>query len=313
MSLIQAIVLAIVQGVTEFLPISSTAHLVLVPWLVGWTDQGLTFDVALHAGTLMAVLAYFAREWIRLIRSSFRLFLFSIGQESARSVDKLRDSAETLRAIKTGEEPILRPSVAPRNPPRELEVDSNILIAIVIATIPGALAGYFLESYAESVFRNPALIAVMLMSVAGLMWVADRRRTLLRRADSITLTDGLIIGLAQALAVVPGTSRSGITIAAGLFRNLTREAAARFSFMLATPIIGGAALKKGLEVWQQGLPPGFTPIDLIVGFIVSAITGYAAIWFLLRYLQVRTLKIFVAYRLVLGAIILGVELLRSMQ
>jgi undecaprenyl-diphosphatase len=269
MTLIQAIVLAIVQGVTEFLPISSTAHLVLVPWLLGWPDQGLTFDIALHAGTLVAVLAYFAREWLGMWSS-------------------LVGGSGSLPGI-----------------------DRNLLGIIVLATIPGGLAGYFLEGYAESVFRSPTLIAAMLVAVAGLMWVADRRRTLLRAADSITLTDGLIIGLAQALAVVPGTSRSGITIAAGLFRNLTREASARFSFMLATPIIGGAALKKGLDVWQQGLPPGFTSADFLVGFAVSAFTGYAAIWFLLRYLQVRTLKIFVAYRLVLGAIILAVEFLRS--
>jgi len=269
MTLIQAIVLAVVQGVTEFLPISSTAHLVLVPWLVGWADQGLTFDIALHAGTLVAVLAYFAREWLGMLASLFG------GTSRAPGVDR------------------------------------RMLGIIVAATVPGGLAGYFLESYAESVFRSPALIAAMLMGVAGLMWMADRRRRLLRSADSITLTDGLVIGMAQALAVVPGTSRAGITIAAGLFRNLTREAAARFSFMLATPIIGGAALKKGLEVWQQGLPPGFTPADFLVGFVVSAATGYAAIWFLLRYLQVRTLKIFVAYRLVLGAIILAVEFLRS--
>lgn len=269
MSLIQAIVLAVVQGVTEFLPISSTAHLVLVPWLAGWADQGLTFDIALHAGTLVAVLAYFAREWLGMLSSLFG------GANAGPGVDR------------------------------------NLLGIIVAATIPGGLAGYFLESYAESAFRSPALIAAMLMSVAGLMWIADRRRTLLRGIESITLADGLIIGLAQALAVVPGTSRAGITIASGLFCNLTREAAARFSFMLATPIIGGAALKKGLEVWQQGFPPGFTAADFAVGFVVSALTGYAAIWFLLRYLQVRTLKIFVAYRLVLGGIILAIELLRS--
>lgn len=270
MTLIQAIVLAIVQGVTEFLPISSTAHLVLVPWLMQWKDQGLTFDVALHAGTLVAVLAYFAREWLAMAASLF-------GGAGAGMPG----------------------------------VDRQMLGIILAATVPGGLAGYFLESYAESAFRSPVLIAVMLMAVAGLMWIADRRRTLTRSADSITLADGLIIGLAQALAVIPGTSRSGITIAAGLFRNLTREAAARFSFMLATPIIGGAALKKGLEIWQQGLPPGFTPADFLVGVAVSAVTGYAAIWFLLRYLQVRTLKIFVVYRLALGGIILAVEFLRS--
>ena len=269
MSLLEAIVLAIVQGVTEFLPISSTAHLVLVPWLFGWTDPGLTYDVALHAGTLLAVLAYFARDWLAMLASLLK---------GGRS-----DSG----------------------------VDGRLLGIILVATVPGGAAGYFLESYAETTFRSPVLIVVMLMGVAGLMWLADRRPGLGRGVASVTLADGIIIGAAQALAIIPGTSRAGITITAGLFRNLTREAAARFSFMLATPIIGGATLKKGLDIWQQGLPAGASPADFAVGFVVSAVTGYAAIAFLLRYLQVRTLKIFVVYRLVLGGIILAVELLRS--
>ncbi len=269
MTLLQAIVLAIVQGVTEFLPISSTAHLVLVPWLFGWTDPGLTFDVALHAGTLVAVLAYFARDWLAMLASLLK---------GGRS-----DSG----------------------------VDSRLLGILIVATIPGGLAGFFLESYAETVFRSPAVIAAMLMSVAVLMWLADRRPTLVRGAETVNLADGLTIGLAQALAIIPGTSRAGITITAGLFRNLTREAAARFSFMLATPLIAGATLKKGFEIWLHGLPPGTDTTAFAVGFVVAGLTGYAAIAFLLRYLQVRTLKIFVVYRLVLGGIILAIELLRS--
>jgi len=268
MSLLEAIVLAIVQGVTEFLPISSTAHLVLVPWLFGWTDPGLTFDVALHAGTLIAVLAYFARDWLAMLGS-------------------------------------------PRQGRGDSGVDGRLFGIIVAATVPGGAAGYFLESYAETTFRSPALIAAMLVGVAGLMWIADRRPTLVRGIESVGLVDGLIIGVAQALAILPGTSRAGITITTGLFRNLTREAAARFSFMLATPIIGGATLKAGLNIWKDGFPPGANPADFAVGFFVSALTGYAAIAFLMRYLQVRTLKIFVVYRLVLGGIILAIELLRS--
>jgi undecaprenyl-diphosphatase len=151
----------------------------------------------------------------------------------------------------------------------------------------------------------------MLMSIAVLMWLADRRQTLVRGAETVNLADGLTIGLAQALAIIPGTSRAGITITAGLFRNLTREAAARFSFMLATPLIAGATLKKGLDIWLHGLPPGTDTTAFAVGFVVAGLTGYAAIAFLLRYLQVRTLKIFVVYRLVLGGIILAIELLRS--
>lgn len=270
MTLLQAILLAVVQGLTEFLPISSTAHLILVPWLFGWPDPGLTYDVALHAGTLVAVLGYFFREWTSMLRA----FL-------------------GFRAL---------PSPG---------YDRRLLLLIALATVPAALAGYFLESYAETAFRAPLLIAAMLVAVALLMWVADRRPSLARTAEGLTLKDALTIGVAQAVAVIPGTSRAGITIAAGLFRNLTRESAARFSFLLATPVIGGATLMKGLELWKEGFPAGVSALDFAVGFVISAVVGYAAIAFLLRYLQVRTLKIFVAYRLVLGGIILAVELLRS--
>jgi len=269
MSLFQAIVLAVVQGLTEFLPISSTAHLILVPWLLGWHDPGLAYDVALHAGTLLALLVYFARDWMAMARG----LLFG----SATVAD---------------------------------QAQRRLLGLIVLATVPGALAGYFLEHYAESVFRTPALVAAALIGVALLMWMADRR-TLARKMESIGFADAALIGLAQAVAIVPGTSRSGITIAAGLFRNLTRESAARFSFLLATPIIGGATLLEGWQMLEQGLPPGTLVRDFAVGFVVSALVGYAAIAFLLRYLQMRTLKIFVAYRLALGAIILAIEFLRS--
>jgi len=188
---------------------------------------------------------------------------------------------------------------------------SRLLLILAVSTVPAGLAGLFLEDYAESLFRSPVLIAMMLMAVAGLMWLADSRTQLERKLESIDFADGLIIGAAQALAVIPGTSRAGITITAGLFRNLNREAAARFSFLLATPVIGGAALKKAYDLWQGGWPAGISGFDFAVGMAVSAAVGYGAIAFLLRYLQVRTLKIFIAYRLALGVIILGVELLRS--
>ena len=286
MTLLQVIVLAIVQGLTEFLPISSTAHLILVPWLLGWQDQGLTFDIALHAGTLLAVLTYFAREW-------WTLMTVTLGR-LARGDWKL--AGGSAGAIAEG--PLKG-------------YDSRLLVILAVSTIPAGLAGLFLEDYAESLFRSPVLIAMMLMAVAGLMWLADSRTQLERKLESIDFADGLIIGAAQALAVIPGTSRAGITITAGLFRNLSREAAARFSFLLATPVIGGAALKKGYDLWQGGWPAGFSAVDFALGIAVSAAVGYGAIAFLLRYLQVRTLKIFVAYRLALGVIILGVELLRS--
>lgn len=205
----------------------------------------------------------------------------------------------------------MAPASHPAALPHSTQLNFTLLQILVVGTVPAGLAGYFLESYAESVFRSPWLVASALIAVAVLMWLADRRRTLTRALQTVTFKDGLLIGLAQAVAIVPGTSRAGITIAAGLFRDLTRESAARFSFLLATPIIAGATLKKALELRHQALPPGVTPADFAVGFAVSALVGYAAIAFLLRYLQVRTLKIFVAYRLVLGVIILAIEFLRS--
>jgi undecaprenyl-diphosphatase len=149
----------------------------------------------------------------------------------------------------------------------------------------------------------------MLIGVAALMWAVDRRVTLTRTMETVGFTDALVIGVAQAVSIIPGTSRSGITIAAAMGRDVTRESAARFSFLLATPIIAGATLKKGFEIWGHGLPPGLTATHVVVGFVVSAIVGFAAIAFLVRYLQVRTLKIFVIYRLIVGAVILLIELL----
>jgi undecaprenyl-diphosphatase len=272
MSIIQVILLAIVQGITEFLPISSTAHLILVPWLFGWEDQGLTFDVALHAGTLLAVLVYFARDWWEILR------------DTCRNIFKLA--------------------------PATNQTNSRLLLILVLATIPGGLAGLYLESYAESLFRSPLLIAGQLILISLVMWAADRRPTDGKDVKQTSLTDGAVIGLAQAVAIIPGTSRAGITISAGLFQGFTRESAARFSFLLSTPIIGGATLKKAYDVWQAGFPPGATPVDYILGFLVSALVGYAAIAFLLHYLQNRTLKIFVAYRMALGVIIVTIEAIR---
>lgn len=289
MGLLQIIILAVVQGVTEFLPISSTAHLILVPWLAGWQDQGLTFDVALHTGTLVAVLAYFAREWWTLFG----------------------DLVQRLTGIRLAGTGSSGASGATQWLPAAPEARLALLGLLVIATIPGAVAGYFLEHYAETAFRNPILIAGQMLLITGVMWLADRRQTLVKKVEAVGFVDGLWIGLAQAVAVVPGTSRSGITISAGLFRNLSRESAARFSFLLSTPIIGGAALLKSIEIARHGWPAGASAADFLVGFLVSAVVGYAAIAFLLRYLQARTLKIFVAYRLVLGVIILAVEFLHS--
>lgn len=284
MSLVEAIVLAVVQGLTEFLPISSTAHLILVPWFFGWHDPGLMYDVVLHTGTLLAVFAYFARTWWSLA---------SVGLRFARDL-------------------LWSPPIPdPPAPPLHMQLNIALLKLLVVATVPAAFAGYFLESYAETVFRSPLLVAGMLAGVALLMWAADRRPTLTRAMETLTFKDAVTIGAAQAVAIIPGTSRAGITIAAALYRDLTRESAARFSFLLATPIIAGATLKEGLDLWHVGMPPGLSAMDFALGFVVSAIVGYAAIAFLLRYLQVRTLKVFVAYRLLLATVIVLVELLRS--
>lgn len=284
MTFLEVIVLAVVQGLTEFLPISSTAHLILVPWFIGWHDPGLTYDVVLHAGTLLAVFAYFARTWWSLLSAALR-----------SAIDMLWPRS------------IPDPPVAPP----QMQLNVALFQVLVLATVPAAFTGYFLESYAETLFRIPVLVAGMLAGGAFIMWVADRRPTLTRAMETLSFKDALVIGMAQAVAIVPGTSRAGITIAAALYRDLTRESAARFSFLLATPIIAGATLKKGVDLWKLGLPPGLSATDVAVGFVVSAIVGYAAIAFLLRYLQVRTLIVFVAYRLVLAGIIVLFEVLRS--
>jgi len=272
MSILQVIVLAFVQGVTEFLPVSSSAHLILIPWLFGWDDQGLTFDVALHAGTLLAVLIYFGREWWRIISGYVK-------------------------------------GVLNRSAPQNAE--GRLMPILVVATIPAAVAGVLLEDYAESAFRNPLLVAGQLILVSFVIWGADHRAKNGRPVTEPRWLDGIWVGFSQALAIIPGTSRAGITISAGLFRGFSREAAARFSFLLATPIIAGATVKKAYEVWRDGFPGGDTATDYLLGAGVAFLVGYAVIALFLRYLRTRTLKIFVAYRMVIGVIIVAVDLIRG--
>ena len=268
MSLIQVIVLAVLQGFTEFLPISSSAHLALTPWVFGWEDQGLTFDIALHFGTLMAVLIYFFRDWVQIIAQGF--------------------------GLRWGRDEQLR-----RNP--------RLLWLLAAATIPVGISGMLLKDYVEHTFRNPILIGCMLIGVGILMGWADRIGRGLKRIGAVTGTDGMIIGLAQALAVVPGTSRSGITITAALFRNIDREAAARFSFLLSTPAIAGATAKALIDLIQAGgvAPDMRTPF--IAGMLVSALTGCIVIRYFLIFLRRHTLKFFVAYRIIFGIIVIALE------
>ena len=276
MPIYQAIVLAIVQGLTEFLPISSTAHLWLVPWLLGWKDPGLTFDVALHAGTLLAVLAYFWRYWVEMATMAVGLG----GGAAAPNAGATGHSAST-----------------------DLRQNPRLLWYLAIATIPAALAGWRFEHAAEEQLRSPIIIGAALIAIGFFMWAGDWLGKRERDLGHVGLLDSFLVGVAQALAVIPGVSRSGVTMTAGLFRGMKRETAARFSFLLSTPIIAGAALKKGLEIRHAGLPHEMR-LPFLCGALVSALVGYLVIAVLIRYLERRTFKVFVVYRVVLGVIVL---------
>ena len=265
MSIFQSAILAIVQGITEFLPVSSTAHLVLIPWLLGWPDPGLTFSVAVHGGTLIAVLTYFWRDWVDLLKAGFRL-----GDPSSK----------------------------------EIRENRNLLFYLAVATLPGGLAGFFFESFVQKDFRHHLVISGALIIIALVMWQADRLYSPKKNLGGVSFWNALIIGLAQSTAIIPGVSRSGATISAGLFLNMSREASARFSFLLSAPIIGGAALKTGMNVWNEGLPQEIL-WSFAVGIIVSAIVGYLIIFWFLKYLRQKTFKIFVVYRIALGVLVLA--------
>ena len=282
MPILEAIVLGIVQGLTEFLPVSSTAHLALTPWLVtklglaNWTDPGLTFDVALHGGTLIAILLYFWRTWFQILRAAL-----------GGKVVRFSETSDSLRDLTPAEE----------------RGERRLLWYMIAATIPAALAGALLEKRIETSFRSPVLMASMLIIVAIVMWLSERAGRFQKPLPQISFGDAMTVGVLQALAVIPGVSRSGITISGGLFRNFTREAAARFSFLLSTPIIAGAALLKLHHVIKVGLPPGMaTPF--LVGIAVSAVVGYATIAWFIRYLGMKTLTVFIAYRILFGVLVL---------
>ncbi|MBI3666181.1 MAG: undecaprenyl-diphosphate phosphatase [Acidobacteria bacterium] len=275
MPLYQAVVLAVVQGLTEFLPISSTAHLVLVPWVMGWQDPGLAFDVALHLGTLLAVVAYFARTWLRLLSLAFigRAWPDAGGEED-----------------------------------RDLATNPRLFWFLVLATVPAGLAGLAFEHYVETTWRSPYVIAVMMIAIGLVLWWAERKGRFEKNLGRVSLMDSLAIGLAQAVAIIPGTSRSGITMAAAMARGAERPAAARFSFLLATPIIAGAALKTGWNVLKSGPLAADMRMVFAVGVAVSAISGFLVIGFLVRYLQRGTFKFFIWYRIVCGIIIIALAI-----
>lgn len=254
MTVLHALILGIVQGLGEFLPISSSAHLVLVPWLFGWEDPGLTFDVALHMGTLFAVVLYFWKDWVKLFKAA------------------LTKGASS---------------------------DKRIFWYLVVATIPGALLGLALEKKAETVFRSPLLIGIMLIVMGAILYLADKKREV-RTLDTMTLKEAIWIGLSQALAIIPGVSRSGSTMAAARFFTLTREEAARFSFLMSTPIILGAGVLKLRHLTMASINLPFS-----VGVITSFVVGISSISFLLKYLKTNNFGLFVVYRFAIGLIVIG--------
>lgn len=270
--LFKAIVLGVVQGLTEFLPISSSAHLVLVPWLFGWSDPGLAFDVALHVGTFVAVLLYFWRDlWGMAI--------------------------DVVRGVASGK-PLASPG-------------SRLALFIIIGSIPGGVAGILGDKAVEAFFHRPeaqraalAIIALVMILLGLILALAERVAQHVRPLTALTLRDALIIGVAQMLALIPGVSRSGSTITAGLFLNLKRETAARFSFLLALPITAGAALKKLFDVVKTGGLVAGDRLPFLVGILTAGLVGYACIAFLLRYLQRESTRIFTLYRVIVGVAIL---------
>jgi undecaprenyl-diphosphatase len=286
----QAVVLAIIQGLAEFIPVSSSGHLIIVRRLLGWNELSpaheLTFDVALHFGTLLSVLFYFRRTWFQIVRAAFggRVVRFS----------EAGNAGQNLTADEQREERLL-------------------LWFLAIATIPGAIAGKLLEHSAEDYFREHIfLIAGALIAVALLMWWGEKVGQLKKPLTGISLMDSIVVGCAQAFALMPGVSRSGSTITAGLFRNMTREAAVRFSFLLSTPLIAGAALLKAHELKKEGLPAEMH-MPFLVGVLVSAIVGYVAIAWLIRYLQSNSLKVFIVYRIVAGVVVIALALFMHLQ
>jgi undecaprenyl-diphosphatase len=286
----QAVVLAIIQGLAEFIPVSSSGHLIIVRRLLGWNELSpaheLTFDVALHFGTLLSVLFYFRRTWFQIIRAA-------LGGKVVR-FSETGNADQSLSA-------------------EEQQEERRLLWFLLFATIPGAIAGKLLEHSAEDYFREHIyLIAGALILVALLMWWGEKAGQLTKPLTQVKFSDAVLIGCAQAFALIPGVSRSGSTITAGLFRNMTREAAVRFSFLLSTPIIAGAALLKAHELRKEGLPPGMHA-PFLVGVLVSAIVGYATIAWLIRYLQSNTLKIFVVYRIIAGIVVIGLAILWHLQ
>ncbi len=270
MEILSAVILGVIQGLTEFLPISSSAHLILVPWFFGWQPKGLAFDVSLHVGTAAAVLAFFWNDWIRL------------GREVAAGLRK-GDFFATQ--------------------------SQKLFWFLVVGTLPALVAGLAFGEIIEARLRSPLVIVFTLAALAVVLYWAEKRSRKNRSIEHFTWPDSLWIGFSQALALIPGVSRSGITITAAMFRDCDRASAARFSFLLATPVIVGAGM---LEAWRlymavQGPAGGMAEVNwaaMAVGTLCAGITGFLCIRFFLRYLQTKSFKPFIVYRMILAFIIL---------
>jgi undecaprenyl-diphosphatase len=284
---IEALILGVVQGLTEFIPISSSAHLIIVPWLLGWNNpvlDSLSFDVALHLGTLLAVLAFFAADWARLVRGVISsLMERRIGNDKDRRLGWL----------------------------------------LILGTVPGGVAGILGESKIQELFHQPGLspkssamilMAVIIAGLGLLLWVAERIARHVRGMEELTLRDAILIGIAQAFAIFPGVSRSGSTITAGLALGLERPDAARFSFLLSAPIIAGAGMKSLIEIVGQLRAGDIPQSELLlfpIGFVAAAVSGYFCIKYLLIFLQRKSTDIFVYYRWGLALLLIAVALTRG--
>ena len=269
---IQALVMGLVQGLTEFQPISSSGHLVLLPWLFGWKDpfmESIAFAVVLHMGTFVALLVYFWRDWVRLVPAGLAV---------------MRD--RSFRG----------------------DPDRRLAWLLLVATIPAVAVGPIFEARLEELVREPAPVAVMLCVGAAILWLAERWGSRQRDMTSITFPESLGIGLAQVLALVPGISRSGVSISAGLFMGFNREAAARFSFLMATPVVGGAGVweARKLITGEAGVNPSISVV--LIGFVTAALSGLLAIRFMLEFLRRQPVYAFVVYR-VAAAVLVFIVLL----
>jgi undecaprenyl-diphosphatase len=257
---LHAIVLGIIQGLTEFLPVSSSAHLIIAPWLLNWDDPGLAFDVALHLGTLLALLIFYWRRWLEMAAS-----------------------------IANGD-----------------RANRRLLSLLIVASVPGAIIGVLLEKAAESAFRSPWIIGFTLGLMGLALWFFDRIEPQERTIDEIGLFDAILLGLSQAVAIIPGVSRSGATITMARIRRINRADAANFSFLMATPIIAGAGLWEGRHLIGLNLKGG-----VLAGFVASAIFGLAAIAGLISFVSRRSYGIFAWYRIALAVVVIAVAFARG--